>query len=54
MRRAAAANPGLSPGVLEVLLADPDTAEGAAANPSLPVARMHALLDDCLSGAAPA
>lgn len=51
--RAAAANPSLTPGVLEVLLADPRTAEGAAANPSLPVPRMHALLDRCLNGAAP-
>ncbi|MFF7443151.1 hypothetical protein [Streptomyces sp. NPDC008122] len=47
--RAAAANPGLAPQVLEVLLADPRTAEGAAANPSLPVPRMHALIDRCLN-----
>ncbi|RSS42605.1 hypothetical protein EF906_11880, partial [Streptomyces sp. WAC08241] len=47
VRRAAAANPSLTPGVLEALLADPRTAEGAAANPSLPVPRMHALLDRC-------
>ncbi|KQX46124.1 MULTISPECIES: hypothetical protein [unclassified Streptomyces] len=55
VRRAAAANPNLTPDVLEDLLARPGTAEGAAANPALPVARMHALLDDCLNGtAAPA
>ncbi|MEW1908408.1 hypothetical protein AB0442_08105 [Kitasatospora sp. NPDC085895] len=55
VRRAAAANPGLTPQALEPLLADPRTAEGAAANPSLPVPRMHALLDRCLygGGAAP-
>lgn len=50
--RAAAANPRLTPEALEALLADPRTAEGAAANPSLPVPRMHALLDRCLNGAA--
>ncbi|MFD0623229.1 hypothetical protein ACFQ2K_10870 [Streptomyces sanglieri] len=50
MRRAAAANPSLSPDSLETLLADPRTAEGAAANPALPVPRMHALLDHCLNG----
>lgn len=50
VRRAAAANPGLRPEVLETLMADPRTAEGAAANPSLPVPRMHALLDHCLNG----
>ncbi|MET9697800.1 hypothetical protein ABZY31_12865 [Streptomyces sp. NPDC006529] len=49
--RAAAANPRLAPGTLEALLADPRTAEGAAANPSLSVPRMHALLDHCLSSA---
>ena len=48
--RAAAADPSLTPEVLEALLADPRTAEGAAANPSLPVSRMHALLDRCLNG----
>ncbi|GAA0315395.1 hypothetical protein GCM10010302_63200 [Streptomyces polychromogenes] len=48
VRRAAAANPGLTPEALEALLHDPRTAEGAAANPSLPVPRMHALLDRCL------
>ncbi|MGW7331058.1 hypothetical protein ACWGIU_21170 [Streptomyces sp. NPDC054840] len=50
VRRAAAANPVLTPEVLEALLADPRTAEGAAANPSLPVPCMHALLDRCLTG----
>ncbi|MEU3425059.1 hypothetical protein [Streptomyces gardneri] len=48
VRRAAATNPSLSPEVLETLLADPRTAESAASNPSLPVPRMHALLDHCL------
>lgn len=52
VRRAAAANPRWAPESLEVLLADPRTAEGAAANPSLPVARMRALLDLCLAGPA--
>ncbi|MFD3538981.1 hypothetical protein ACFWUQ_05715 [Streptomyces sp. NPDC058662] len=52
VRLAAATNPGLSPDVLETLLADPRTAGGAAANPALPVPRMHALLDHCLNGAA--
>ncbi|CAM5641256.1 hypothetical protein [Streptomyces avidinii] len=47
VRRAAGADPGLTPEALEALLVDPRTAEGAAANPSLPVARMHALLDCC-------
>ncbi|MFF3431806.1 hypothetical protein [Streptomyces sp. NPDC002602] len=50
VRRAAAANPRLTPEALEALLVDPRTAEGAAANPSLPVPRMHALLDRCLNG----
>ncbi|WP_371476488.1 hypothetical protein [Kitasatospora sp. NBC_00315] len=50
--RAAAANPILTPQALEALLSDPRTAEGAAANPSLPVPRMHALLDRCLNSAA--
>ncbi|MER6100727.1 hypothetical protein ABT154_33745 [Streptomyces sp. NPDC001728] len=45
VRRAAAANPSLRPQALEAFLADPRTAEGAAANPSLPVPRMHALID---------
>ncbi|MFF2412650.1 hypothetical protein [Streptomyces sp. NPDC058092] len=36
VRRAAAANPTLTPETLETLLTDPRTAEGAAANPSLP------------------
>ncbi|MCX5231398.1 hypothetical protein [Streptomyces sp. NBC_00233] len=52
VRRAAAANPTLTPETLETLLADLRTAEGAAANPSLPVPRIHALLDLCLNGAA--
>ncbi|MGW6860072.1 hypothetical protein [Streptomyces xanthophaeus] len=52
VRRAAAANPSLTAEALEARLADPRTAEGAAANPSLPVPRMHALLDRCLNGAA--
>lgn len=46
--RAAATNPNLTPETLEALLADPRSAEGAAANPSLPVPGMHALLDHCL------
>ncbi|WP_223280879.1 hypothetical protein [Streptomyces antnestii] len=50
MRQAAAANPNLTPETLEALLADPATAEGAAANPALPIPRMHALLDHCLNG----
>jgi hypothetical protein len=50
--RAAASNPILTPQALEALLADARTAEGAASNPSLPVPRMHALLDRCLNGAA--
>jgi hypothetical protein len=41
--RAAAANPTLTPETLETLLTALRTAEGAAANPSLPVPRMHAL-----------
>ncbi|MFF3674655.1 hypothetical protein ACFYYS_11790 [Streptomyces sp. NPDC002120] len=52
VRRAAAANPTLTPETLETLLTDPRTAEGAAANPSLPLPRMHALLDHCLNGTA--
>ncbi|MEV7730039.1 hypothetical protein AB0P15_35800 [Streptomyces sp. NPDC087917] len=52
VRRAAAANPSLTPQALEALLADPRTAEGAASNPSLPVPRMHALVDHCLNRAA--
>ncbi|MFF6778723.1 hypothetical protein ACFY8W_34960 [Streptomyces sp. NPDC012637] len=51
VRRAAVANPNLTPETLETLLDDPRTAEGAAANPSLPLPRMHALLDHCLNGA---
>ncbi|MFE0674117.1 hypothetical protein [Streptomyces sp. NPDC058867] len=53
VRRAAAANPALTPDTLESLLTDPRTAEGAAANPSLPVARMHALLGHREDGATP-
>ncbi|MGW6781783.1 hypothetical protein [Streptomyces sp. NPDC054987] len=45
VRRAAAANPLFAGETLEALLHDPVTAEGAAANPSLPAARLHALLD---------
>lgn len=52
VRRAAAANPTLTPEALEALLADTRTAEGAAANPSLPVPRMHTVLDHCLNDAA--
>ncbi|MEV4943398.1 hypothetical protein [Streptomyces zaomyceticus] len=54
VRRAAAAHPTLTPEVLEALLVNPRTAEGAAANPSPPVPRMHALLDRCLNVAATA
>ncbi|WP_392666858.1 hypothetical protein [Streptomyces sp. LN785] len=50
--RAAATNPSLTPEALESHLADPRTAEGAAANPSLPVPRMHALLNRSLNEAA--
>ena len=50
--RAAAANPSLTPEALDALLTDSRTAEGAVANPSLPVPRMHALLDRCLNDAA--
>ncbi|MEU9193202.1 hypothetical protein [Streptomyces hundungensis] len=52
MCRAAAANPSLTPEALEALLANSRTAEGAAANPSLPVPRMHVLLDHCLTNTA--
>ena len=52
VRLAAATNPSLSPEAVEPLLADPRTAEGAAANPALTVTRMHALLDHCLNGTA--
>ncbi|MFG2291772.1 hypothetical protein [Streptomyces sp. NPDC048603] len=52
VRRAAAANPNVTPETLDTILTNPRTAEGAAANPSLPVPRMHALLDHCLNGAA--
>ncbi|MFJ4776353.1 hypothetical protein [Streptomyces sp. NPDC088762] len=50
--RAAAANPSLTPEALDALLADSRTAEGAAAHPSLPVPRMHALLDRCMNDSA--
>ncbi|MFE6489156.1 hypothetical protein ACFVGN_40360, partial [Streptomyces sp. NPDC057757] len=50
--RAAATNPSLTPEALDALLADSRTAEGAAANPSLPVSRMHVLLDRCLNDTA--
>ncbi|MFC9399190.1 hypothetical protein ACFTWS_39660 [Streptomyces sp. NPDC057027] len=53
VRRAAAANPSLTPQALETLLTDLRTAEGAAANPSLPVPRMHALIDRCLNTVTP-
>ncbi|MEU3478016.1 hypothetical protein ACI2LO_17720 [Streptomyces sp. NPDC033754] len=52
VRRAAATNPSLSPEAIETLLADPCTAEGAAANPALSVPRLHTLLDHCLNGTA--
>ncbi|MFF9869863.1 hypothetical protein ACF1G0_31445 [Streptomyces sp. NPDC013953] len=52
VRRAAAVNPNLTPATLETLLTDPRTAEGSAADPSLPLPRTHALLDHCLNGAA--
>ncbi|MFE7099813.1 hypothetical protein [Streptomyces erythrochromogenes] len=45
VRRAAAANPLFTGDAVEALLHDPATAEGAAANPGLPAARLHALLD---------
>ncbi|MFE6364840.1 hypothetical protein ACFVP3_33220 [Streptomyces sp. NPDC057806] len=48
VRQAAATNPALTPQILETLLTNPRTAQGAAANPSLPVARIHALLNECL------
>jgi hypothetical protein len=50
--RAAAVNPSLTPEALDALLADSRTAEGASANPSLPVPRMHELLDRCLNDTA--
>ncbi|MEU8762703.1 hypothetical protein [Streptomyces sp. NPDC048659] len=53
VRRAAATNPSLTPDALESLLTDLRTAEGAAANPSLPKARMRTLLDRCLNSATP-
>ncbi|MER7734073.1 hypothetical protein ABTX80_24595 [Streptomyces erythrochromogenes] len=45
VRRAAVANPLFTADALEELLHDPATAEGAAANPGLPAARLHTLLD---------
>ncbi|WP_260609832.1 hypothetical protein [Streptomyces sp. WAC06614] len=45
VRRAAAANPLFTGAVLDALLQDPATAQGAAANPGLPAVRLHALLD---------
>ncbi|MFD8634749.1 hypothetical protein [Streptomyces sp. NPDC059533] len=45
VRRAAAASPLLPAELLASLLEDPATAEGAAANPNLPAARLHGLLD---------
>jgi hypothetical protein len=48
VRRAAAANPLLPFDLLPTLLNDLDTAEGAAANPSLTAGHLHELLD--LSG----
>lgn len=45
VRRAAAASPLLPAELLAPLLEDPATAEGAAANPNLPAARLHELLD---------
>ncbi|MFE1336773.1 hypothetical protein ACFW6K_03750 [Streptomyces sp. NPDC058733] len=45
VRRAAAAHPALSGEVVEALLRDASTAEGAAANPGLGAGRLHRLLD---------
>ncbi|MFJ8017503.1 hypothetical protein [Streptomyces sp. NPDC096339] len=45
VRTAAAASLLLPAGLLASLLEDPGTAEGAAANPGLPAARLHELLD---------
>ncbi|MFE1900865.1 hypothetical protein [Streptomyces yangpuensis] len=45
VRRAAAGNPLFAGDAVEALLHDPATAEGAAANPGLPAARLHELLD---------
>ncbi|MGP4087967.1 hypothetical protein [Streptomyces sp. KR55] len=53
VRRVVAANPLLPPDLISTLLEDPETAEGAAANPNLPTERLHELLDLCgLTGAA--
>jgi hypothetical protein len=48
VRQAAAASPLLPPDLISTLLEDPETAEGAAANPSVSPERLHELLD--LSG----
>jgi hypothetical protein len=48
VRQAAAASPLLPPDLISTLLEDPDTAEGAASNPSVSPERLHELLD--LSG----
>ncbi|MGW2638726.1 hypothetical protein [Streptomyces sp. NPDC001348] len=45
VRRVAAGNPLLPLALVETLLDDPETAEGAAANPSLSAERLHELLD---------
>ncbi len=45
VRRAAAASPLLPPDLISTLLQDPETAEGAAANPSVSPERLHELLD---------
>lgn len=50
VRRAAAANPLLPPDLTWTLLENSETAEGAAANPSVSTERLHGLLD--LSGLA--
>ncbi|MFF4273594.1 hypothetical protein [Streptomyces sp. NPDC001536] len=47
VRLAAAANPRLPADLVCTLLRDPETAEAAAANPSLSAERLHELLDLC-------
>ncbi|MCX5366382.1 hypothetical protein OG864_47655 [Streptomyces sp. NBC_00124] len=47
VRLAAAGNPLLPAELVSTLLQGPDTAEGAAANPSLSAQRLHELLDLC-------
>lgn len=47
VRLAAAANPLLPADLISALLQDPETAEGAAANPSLSAEHLHKLLDLC-------